>query len=98
MKTLLASLAGLATLGPLLLLNKPGPAQHGPDVPCKQWCAPEGHEDHTTPPDDIPMVTCAGTASGQCANESDNAECGGDPHLRGCSEFCRDQCCTCCAI
>ena len=72
--------------------------QHGPDVKCKQWCAPAGFEDEAEPPEGIPVVTCAGSTG---INEKSWARQGvqcGKQHRPGCSEHCRDQCCSCCSI
>jgi hypothetical protein len=69
--------------------------EHGPDAPCTQWCAPKGHEDEAKPPGGIPVVTCAGSGEGSCASQG--RECGNE-HRVGCSEHCRNHCCSCCGI
>lgn len=71
--------------------------QHGPNVPCKQWCAPKGHEDHAEPPEGIPVVACKGDSGPGCATPG-GEQCTGDVHRQGCTEFCRHQCCSCCSI
>lgn len=69
--------------------------QHGPDVPCQQWCAPAGFEDEAEPPDGVPVVTCAGTGEHSCTRQG--RQCNQE-HRQGCSENCRAHCCSCCSI
>ena len=87
--------SALAALLAIANHEKPFFAQHGDDVPCKQWCATAGHEDEAEPPDGIPVVPCKGTSETSCAGQG--AQCG-KSHRSGCTEFCRAHCCSCCSI
>ena len=71
--------------------------QHGPDVHCKQWCAPKGHEGDVSPPDGVPVVSCARSTGDESSCAAQGEQCGHE-HRSGCTEFCRTQCCSCCSI
>jgi hypothetical protein len=72
--------------------------QHGPNVKCKQLCAPEGFEDDVKEnPEGLPVVTCAGNTNPEVSCARQGSQCG-EEHRYGCAESCRDQCCTCCSI